>query len=136
MKHFAVLSQILFFILIGSISSCKYEEGPGISLKTKTSRLTGTWNVDKITESNGTITTPTSNYSITYQFEKDGRGTYTLEILGINDVKKLDWEFVDNKKKLKIAYEDGNTITPTILRLTDEELIVNTQENDRWELSK
>ncbi|MEN8839300.1 MAG: lipocalin family protein [Flavobacteriales bacterium] len=136
MKRSFYLYSILFVSLSLALSSCKYEEGPNISLRTKKSRLSGSWNVDKITENDGTVTTPTSNYSLTYEFDKDGEGTYTLEILGVKDITNLDWEFVDNKKKLKISYEDGNTITPTILRLTDEELIVNTQENDRWELSK
>ena len=136
MQNIVFWIPLLFVSLSLALSSCKYEEGPNISLRTKKSRLSGSWNVDKITENDGTVTTPTSNYSLTYEFDKDGEGTYTLEILGVKDITNLDWEFVDNKKKLKISYEDGNTITPTILRLTDEELIVNTQENDRWELSK
>ena len=75
--------------------------------------------MDKIPVNDETVSTPTSNYSLIYEFDKDEKGTYTLEFLGIKDITKLDWEFVDNKKKLKISYEDGNTITPTILRLTE-----------------
>jgi hypothetical protein len=48
----------------------------------------------------------------------------------------LEWEFVDQKKKLNIDHADGNTITPLILRLTNDEFIVKTSEGDRWELSK
>lgn len=92
--------------------------------------------MDKITEDDGNIITPTSNYSLTYEFDKDGTGSYELEVLGIKNETKLEWEFVDQKKKLKIDYADGNTITPLILRLTNDEFIVKTSEGDRWELSK
>lgn len=136
MKKSIQLICILALVASSCLFSCKYEEGPNLSLRTKKARLSGTWNVDKITEDDGNIITPTSNYSLTYEFDKDGTGSYELEVLGIKNETKLEWEFVDQKKKLKIDYADGNTITPLILRLTNDEFIVKTSEGDRWELSK
>jgi hypothetical protein len=136
MKKSIQLISILALVASSCLFSCKYEEGPNLSLRTKKARLSGTWNVDKITEDDGNIITPTSNYSLTYEFDKDGTGSYELEVLGIKNETKLEWEFVDQKKKLKIDYADGNTITPLILRLTNDEFIVKTSEGDRWELSK
>jgi hypothetical protein len=136
MKKTIQLITVLALVASNCLFSCKYEEGPNLSLRTKKARLSGTWNVDKITEDDGNIITPTSNYSLTYEFDKDGTGSYELEVLGIKNETKLEWEFVDQKKKLKIDYADGNTITPLILRLTNDEFIVKTLEGDRWELSK
>ncbi|MGB1039550.1 MAG: lipocalin family protein [Flavobacteriales bacterium] len=134
-KSFLLILSILFFS--GSIlQSCKYQDGPSLSLRTKKARLTGSWDVEKITENDGDVFTPDANNSIKYTFNKSGTGDYTVKVLGISVNNTLTWEFVDSKEKVKIVYQNGDIIRPKILRLTNKEFWVLTADGDKWELRK
>lgn len=130
------ISIILALTLLGlfTFQSCKYKDGPSLSLRTKKQRVTGDWTVEKITESDGKIYTPTENNSIEYTFEKNGGGTHTLKLLGISSTKSIDWEFTDRKEKFKLTYSNGNISNTKILRLTNKEFWVLTADGDEWKL--
>jgi len=117
-------------------ASCKYEEGPGISLRTKKARLSGNWEVEKISENDGDVYTPNGNNSIKYTFNKSGSGDGEFKTFGITTTRTFDWEFKNSKEEIKITYNNGDIIYTTILRLTNEEMVLVTPENDRWELEK
>lgn len=136
MKNISIF--LLSAIIISStfFYSCKYEEGPALSLRTKKYRMTGTWKVEKITKKDGDLFTPDNNNSIRYSFNKSGTGDYILKVFGITTTQLLDWEFANSKKNLKITYENGDVVNTEILRLTNEQLIVLTKDGDRWELDK
>ncbi len=136
MKKISIV--LLAFILITSslFQSCKYEEGPALSLRTKKYRLTGTWKVEKIEEKDGDVFTPDNNNSIRYSFNKSGTGDVFIEILSIETTQTIDWEFTNSKKNLKITYENGDVANTKILRLTNDQLIVLNNDGDRWELDK
>ena len=136
MKKISVLLIAFTLISLSLLQSCKYEEGPALSLRTKKSRITGTWKVEKITEKDGDIYTPDENNNIRYSFNKSGTGDYIFKIFGITTSQLLDWEFTNSKKRLKITYENGDVVNTEILRLTNEQLIVLTTDGDRWELDK
>ena len=63
----------LFKLIILTLISCflfscsKYEDGPGISLRTKKARLTGTWEIAKINGQN-----PDLFEDWEFEFEKNG----------------------------------------------------------------
>lgn len=134
MKLLKYITLLLSFTLV--FSSCKYEEGPSLSLRTKTSRITGKWNVEKITEHDGNTFTPNANNSIVYTFNKSGDGEYDLKFLGIDSNQSLTWEFKNSKEDIKIIYNNGDVAYGRILRLTNEEMVVFTTDDDRWELEK
>lgn len=96
-KHILKLSLLsLALVAVGTFAGCKKgENDPGISLKSRKSRLTGEWKLTKgeakstsggntttvtFTETSATQvsggTTTNFTYSMEYKFEKDG--TYTL----------------------------------------------------------
>jgi len=114
--------SLLFVVVIATsliIASCgKYEEGPSISLRTKTARLTGDWKdvaVNDSTYDNGLITT----------FDKEGTFIITDGILSIDGT----WDFTDDKTGIISSVEviilgvtETFSDTMTILRLTNDEL--------------
>ena len=112
-----VFALILTGLLL-TILSCTYEEGPAISLRTKTSRLAGEWVAEKIVEKY--VTVPESDYKdYGYEFRKNG--TYT-KIL--NTVREDGtWEFNEDKSQLLLTVTNSPTAEVwTIKRLTNSDL--------------
>ncbi len=112
----------LSLLVAGSITliSCgKYDEGPGLSLRSKKGRLAGDWMVEKATSTTGsTVTDMTSwfaNYSI--NFEKDGK--YSATFGSITDVGS--WEFSDDKMMVISTNSSGGKDSMPIIRLTNKE---------------
>lgn len=118
-------------LLAAVFSSCsKYEEGPAISLASKTSRLTGTWELQEIDdESLG------DNYSFALTINKDGSCTEKTTILTISNEIDAEWEWSDNKEGLQFIY--GNIIKEVeILRLTNDELWLEEEDGTLLEYAK
>ena len=117
--------------------SCgKYDDGPGFSLASKKSRLTGTWELEK--RKIGGITQDLSNVSLEIEFEKDGDfnvrttsyNTYTYTTSG-------DWEFSSDKEEIEFDPDnDSNDYEWEIKRLTNKELWVEDEYGDEWEFEK
>ncbi len=154
------ITLIAFALFIGAISfnSCKkYEEGPGISLRSKTSRLVGDWKTVVLTKNNedqlhtsfseAGVTT-TVNTEPQFSINKNGTYTasvnltYTIDIAGLgsttdteNSVDTGKWEWNGDKTKLILTkdVEDGETAditTSDVMRLTNKELILESIDDD------
>ena len=112
-----------------TVTSCKkYDEGPGLSLKSKKSRVAGEWEVDKYIQSDGTESQ--DNASTVIKFEKDGAYTYTNTGGSFNGT----WSFDDKKENIIIEVEFlGQTSKDTtkILRLTNKEFWLIDDDNDK-----
>lgn len=105
-------------LIAANFTNCgKYDDGPGMSLRTKKARITNTWRFDKVISSTGS--TVTSQYDdITMEFRRNGE--YQEE--QPNYVSTGKWEFVEDKEQIRIIY--NNPTTPgklTIRRLTGNE---------------
>lgn len=122
-------------VLIFNFTSCKYEDGPNISLRSKKARLTGEWEV-KFIDGAGMIG---NDMEITLEFDKDGDlefsqtysdygGSYTYS-------QKGEWEWEDGKQSLEITL-DGNKQEWEITRLTNKEFEFEDEGNNKWELEK
>ena len=108
----------------------KYEEGPKISLRTRTERLCNMWDYDK-------FEVDYEDYSdnvlgATMEFQKDGdwqerNGGSELVAIG-------NWEWEDDQETVRLNFEiPGETIEPTdmkIIKLTEHELIVEYSIDD------
>ncbi len=106
--------------------SCgKYEEGPAFSLRSKKSRIAGTWVYDKVLQ-DGVDVTSESNYS-SYELtiEKDGtyKTVFSYTFLGqtISGEDSGTWEFGDNETIDVKSTTNNTTTTSTITRLTNSE---------------
>ena len=122
-------------VTVLNFQSCgKYEDGPAFSLRSKTSRLVGEWEVVKIQGQN-----VPSGYEITMEFESDGDLTYgySYSYYGTTYTYSYsgEWEWEDNKGSIEIDV-DGDRIDFEILRLTKDELVMEDNNNQEWELEK
>ncbi len=106
---------LMAFFALGLTSSCKYEEGPFISLRSKKERVANTWKIEKQIDEDGNTTQPNNNTKWT--FTKDGK-------VKINGTEYGKWEFGDNKETfiLIIGIASNNSETEfTILKLKEKE---------------
>ena len=155
-------------VTVLNFQSCsKYEDGPAFSLRSKTSRLVGEWEVVKIDgqsvsryiEESLASSFP-SNYSFNLNnanitFEVDSDGDITQEMSYSVDVSYYsyygytysqtffyderfdgEWEWEDNKESIEIDWDYGNNTEMEILRLTNDELIVETSDGIEYEFEK
>lgn len=127
---FAVVSMALV-----TFSSCgKYEEGPGISLRSKKARVVNTWVIEKYLENGVDLTNDILPFlgSYTIEYKKDE----TFEILNDGDREIGKWSLDSKKENLEMMY-DGSTSKDLakILRLTNDELwLVEDDGTDKYEI--
>ena len=121
-------------VVIFNFTSCKYEDGPNISLRSKKARLTGEWEV-KFIDGAGM----TGNDMVTLEFDKDGdlevNQTYSDYGNSYTYSQKGEWEWEDGKQSLEITL-DGNKQEWEITRLTNKEFEFEDEGNNKWELEK
>ena len=123
----------VFLVIILFFSCKKYENGPLISLRGKTSRLTGTWALDQYLRNGNDETNLVliSNYTETYTEDGKLSRAYTEED-GDPFSETGAWEWDADKAQIKISdvrsveWSDANstlsTSAYTIVRLTNKEL--------------
>ena len=134
-----ILAGGLITAVTVSPSCGKYEDGPGFSLASKKSRLTGTWEIDKY-EINGVNALTTNNIDLEIEFESDGdytvRTTYSYS--GYNSYSYTssgEWEFSGDKEEIEFDPNDGSKFEWEITRLTNKELHVEFDDgSDKYEL--
>ncbi|MGB1039551.1 MAG: hypothetical protein ACPGVD_01610 [Flavobacteriales bacterium] len=131
MKTLKLSTLLLAVALVFGASSCKYEEGPALSLRTKKARVAGEWEIEKTISKDGKEDTDWDGWLVT--FEKDGTGkssaTYTIGGTTTTSSNTFKWEFTDSKEKIKTTDEDGEVAEVTILKLKNKEMWVK-NEND------
>ena len=117
--------SILFaaFAVFFLVSCGKYEEGPGLSLRSKASRIDGSWKVEKYTEDGTDLT---SDYAtLTFEFTKDGSFTISDNYLGQVFSETGSWELTSNNEDLTFTFSDGTTDVYKILRLTNSDFWIS-----------
>jgi hypothetical protein len=130
-KLFGILLVSLFIL-----SSCgKYEEGPAISLLPKSTRLSGTWKVEKLFYDgveNEVGFALVQDMELT--LESDGTGE--VYIWGFDG--DVEWEFTSNKENFNMRSNMGTGwgewYESKILRLTMSEFWVSETDDDGTEV--
>ena len=125
MKKLSILFAAVAVVLLASCG--KYEEGPGFSLRSKTSRLAGTWTVTEAFQGSTNITGDITNGgTVEVTFDKDGAYTYTYDfvVFGIpaSGTVTGTWAFSDDKTSIEISNGGSQVESSKILRLTNSEL--------------
>ncbi len=158
MKKISVIFMIIagLSIIIGSCG--KYEEGPGFSLRTKTARLTGEWEIDKVNVqllieiseeeeeqfAEHVAYIKDSLQRVAFLFERGGEGTMAIPDLDIPEIDfpstvDIEWKFASSYEELHVRikspgnYGISGWLIYKILRLTNTELWLedaNDYEND------
>lgn len=124
-----MIKKILFLIVVIAITiSCnKYENGPVISFRTKTGRLSNEWVVDSSFLNGKVKTDSLPKFEII--FEKGGevtRKAYINSPNGLDSITKTGiWEFDSDAENVLILYADNFGINEShiwrILKLTNDE---------------
>lgn len=96
--------------------SCKkYEEGPSVSLRSKTARVSNQWKVDYAKDlQDGTVTTADHAGDV-WEFTKDG------DFLK-NGTLRGTWEFSDSKEEIIITGTFGDIDYYKIMKLKENEM--------------
>ena len=114
-------SLILLLILSGVFTSCRpYEEGPIVSLKTRTTRLVGAWRVDTGPFLSGI---PRDAEEVLFNFERDNDFSltykYDLEATSWNG----NWDWANGREQLIVRIFDTNERYEfAILKLSNREM--------------
>jgi hypothetical protein len=138
MKTLKVLSLAMLAMVFVMGSACKYEEGPALSLRTKTARLTGTWKAEKYIDKDGTETKPDANDKTTWTLDKDNKVKVRVEVFGQSSTFDGTWEWIKSKEGVRITIDYGQFGSDsqdfTILRLKNTELWMQDDDGDQIHL--
>jgi hypothetical protein len=120
----------IFILFIGITSCKKYEDGPMISLRTKTERLSNTWKVDNYKVNDTDLTSILSGYTET--FTKDKNYSYDWGILNGSGT----WKFQSNNNEVLLTgNDDQSSRTLVILKLEENSFWYKYDKgNDHYEI--
>ncbi len=128
---------LLGFAMVFGTSCKKYEEGPGMSLRTKKARLVNTWTIDKTVDSDGDtyVYDQDERDAISIEFKKDGTYensfTYTFGGSTTTTTETGTWEFIDGKKKIRTTDSDGDKYEEEIILLKNKEMGTKDDDGDK-----
>jgi hypothetical protein len=119
MKKMKMSAVIVLFcaLVIPTMQSCKkYPDGPFISFRTRTERVSHSWKVDNYKRNGTDYTSTMSNYTETYT--KDGDYSFSWGIFG----SAGKWAFQNNDKEIGLkGVSNHSAQTLVILKLEDKE---------------
>lgn len=119
----SILSILSVAFILGSCN--KYEEGPSFSLLTKKMRITGTWKLEKVIDSDGSVEYPDEELKVT--ISKDGSISYDMGGFSISGT----WDFIKDKEfiRLELSLFGETSIQEfQILKLKNKELWLKDDE--------
>ena len=118
--------MMLVGLLLGVVACGKYEEGPGLSLRSKTARVANEWRVEYAIDFVDKVETTTDFKGETWVFTKEG--AFMKKDGGVTD-KTGTWEFMSDKESIAISI--GSDIDKyTILRLKENEMWIKDHEEE------
>jgi hypothetical protein len=117
MKKIINFTLMVAVCTIISLSGCKkYEDGPGLSLSSKKSRVVANWEFKKVKVSSVDVTSAFLDY--TWEIKKDGQ----FNMVSNGNVDHGKWDFALDKEALDFRYDDGAIERYNIKRLTAKDL--------------
>lgn len=135
MKKISFILFAAFSMALVTFSSCgKYEEGPGLSLSSKKSRVVNTWVIEKVIMNGQDETALFLLFLGDHSFEYKRDDTY--EFLASGERETGTWSFDSDKDHLELM-ETGTTTKylQKILRLTAKEMwLVEDDGTDKIEI--
>ncbi|MFQ5335715.1 MAG: hypothetical protein ACE5DN_06540 [Flavobacteriales bacterium] len=122
------MKKSVFILALASLmwpSCSKYPEGPGISFKSKTDRLTQKWRFESVKEDGAYITAQYDG--VTFEFKSDGSMSTFANWSGTQVEFPGTWEWTADKTGIIIEQEDtsyANSFSSNwkIIRLSQEQL--------------
>lgn len=135
MTYKTFVKVMAFAALILAMTSCKYPEGPVLSIATATDRVAQEWEVFSATDSAGNDISDQFDDSA-FKFEDDKDAEATLEFLGIPLEYEGTWDLDQNQTVFELDLAQKVTTIPfrkkyDILRLTRTEFWLQDQEDQK-----
>jgi len=125
---------ILPLLAIVLLNSCIYEDGPKLSLRSKTARLLNTWYIDKVYEEGIDKTEDYKSVYVNYKLEIKSDNNYDLSYKAgnlINYSETGTWKFSDDKINLLHTPKNGSESSWKILRLKNSEFWTEMSLNNK-----
>jgi hypothetical protein len=117
MKKIINFTLMVAVCTIISLSGCKkYEDGPGLSLSSKKSRVVANWEFKKVKVSSVDVTSAFLDY--TWEIKKDGQ----FNMVSNGNIDHGKWDFALDKEGLDFRSDDGSLVRYNIKRLTAKDL--------------
>jgi hypothetical protein len=109
---------ICILLIASSLASCKkYPEGPSISLRSRTARVTNTWKMEMVMENGSDITSTLNNIHYTETYDKNGNYSYN-STAGSGSGR---WMFENKETHIRRQAVSGQpTVDLIILRLKEK----------------
>jgi len=118
-------------VIMLNFNSCgKYDDGPSFSLKSKTARLTGEWEIITV---DGDI--DLGDEEIILEFEKEGDFKITNDYGSYSYSYEGEWAWEDKKETIEITM-DGNQTEWEVKRLTNSEFWFEDEDRNLFECEK
>jgi hypothetical protein len=122
--------MVMLLVLLTSTEACKkYEDGPLLSLRSRTERVSNTWKVENYKVNGTDYTSLVANYTETYS--KDGNYSYSWGVLSGSGT----WKFQNKDAEIKltgISNQDDHVLV--ILKLEEKSFwYYYLDGNDRYE---
>ncbi|MEM6763800.1 MAG: hypothetical protein AAF824_10360 [Bacteroidota bacterium] len=126
----------LLVILTLCFSGCEpYEEGPYLSLKTRTTRLVGSWQVNRGPFLNG-VPDGAEEVLLTFERDRDFSFTYKYDLDAISLNGSWDWADGTNELILRI-FDTNERYEFVILRLSNRQMrLIDLYDDSYHELRK
>lgn len=120
---------LAFFAAIALNGCSPYEEGPGISFRSKSERIANTWVINYAVEADGDVVLDDYNNG-TYSLTKDGQVTIDDELGGIPFTATGTWTLMSDDENINVKSEaDFGLIT---LESDETYEILKLKENEMW----
>lgn len=111
------------------VTSCKYEEGPIISVRPKKERLENTWKVEEVRDGDQDRTEDFDHYEL--RLTSDGNAELRAEYFDVQFETNGIWEFKNSKEDIYIDYEnDDADRNYEIIKLKEKELWLKETSGD------
>lgn len=112
-----LIAYSIAMVLIASVSGCKYEEGPAISLRSKTARVANIWRVQTVLKNGEDVTSSYDNYKEIYN--KDGGFSYEYSFGSVSFTGSGKWEFQNKSEQIRrfdVSAQDDRVLYITKLK--------------------
>lgn len=118
-----ILSLLVILLLVAPVGCGKYEDGPAISLRSRTKRLVGQWQMENADIDGTSVGGFYSTFNV--GINEDGSYTESIGVLGFPAQERNGtWGFNSSYEAIQINYDDLSSSTVQITRLAYNELWV------------
>lgn len=134
MKNAFLKLSIFVSVFVLTLSSCKYEDGPFISLRSKEERVTNVWVIDKAFDNGTDVTSDYEQYELNLDKDRNANLTskYSSGNITFSFTTKGNWVFENKKNDIRFDFDDDDAdMVYEILRLKENEFWIKEKGGSR-----